>query len=220
MLSLTFLGYNNKTMNQPNQRGGGGGFRQAQQASPLAIRTKKTQFDTNTYTRLALAEVWKKDWAYALVPFTLGLLPAVFVHSWWWLVLAVGLTVLFALFRSAQVTGVVQMEQSKPLFERMNFEMDQKQLLLRVGPEKAMQLTWDMIARARRDADAYLLYLKPGTPPEGLAPWRLWLARTFDVPVFLHLPLRIFNSPNDLKLFEALLRRKNLLPTEPGPATV
>jgi hypothetical protein len=102
----------------------------------------------------------------------------------------------------------------------MSFEMDQKQLLLRVGPEKAMQLTWDMIGRARRDDDAYLLYLKPGTPPEGLASWRLWLARTFDVPVFLHLPQRIFNSPNDLKLFEALLRRKNLLPAEAGSTTV
>ena len=207
-------------MNQPNQRGGGGGFRQAQQASPLAIRTKKTQLTTDMYTRLVMGEVWKKDWYYALIPFALGLLPALFVHSWWWLALSVVLTVLFVLFRSAQVTGVTQMEQSKPLFERMNLEMDNKQLLLRVGPEKAMQLTWDMIGKARRDADAYLLYLKPGTPPADTAGWRLWLARTFDVPVFLHLPLRVFNSPNDLKLFEALLRRKSLLPAEAGVTTV
>lgn len=206
-------------MNQPNQRGGGG-FRQVQQASPLAIRTKKTQLTTDTYTRLVMTEVWKKDWVYALIPFALGLLPVVFVHSWWWLALAVVLTLVFVLFRSAQITGVAQMEQTKPLFERMTFEMDQKQLLLRVGPDKAMQLTWDLIGHARREADAYLLYLKPGAPPVGMAPWRLWLARTFDVPVFLHLPLRIFNSPNDLKLFEALLRRKNLLPVEPGTTAV
>ncbi len=197
-------------MNQPNQRGGGG-FRQQQQPSPLAIVTKKTQFDTNAYTRLAMAEVWRKDWVYALVPFAIGLLPAIVWHSWWWLALSAVLTLLFVLLRSAQVTGVTQMEQSKPLFERMSFEMDQKQLLLRVSKEKAMQLTWDMISKVRRDGDAYLLYLKPGAPPEGTAPWRLWLARTFDVPVFLHLPQRVFNSDNDRKLFEALLRRKNLL---------
>jgi hypothetical protein len=206
-------------MNQPNQRGGGG-FRQAQQAPSLAIRTKKTQLSTDTYTRMVMAEVWKKDWVYALIPFALGLLPAIFVHSWWWIILAVVLTILFVLFRSAQVTGVTQMEQSKPLFERMNFEMDNKQLLLRVGPEKAMQLTWDMIGRARRDVDAYILYLKPGVPPAGMAAWRLWLARTFDVPVFLHLPYKIFNADNDRKLFEAMLRRKNLLPAEAGAATV
>ena len=197
-------------MNQPNQRGGGG-FRQQQQPSPLAIVTKKSQFDTNAYTKLAMAEVWRKDWVYALVPFALGLLPAIIWHSWWWLALSFVLTLLFVLLRSAQVTGVTQMEQSKPLFERMSFEMDQKQLLLRVSKEKAMQLTWDMIGRVRRDDDAYLLYLKPGAPPADTAGWRLWIARTFDVPVFLHLPQRIFNSDNDRKLFEALLRRKNLL---------
>ena len=210
-------------MNQPNQRGGGGGFRQSQQAPSLAIRTKKTQLTTDTYTKMVMGEVWKKDWVYALIPFALGLLPAIFVHSWWWIVLAVVLTILFVLFRSAQVTGVAQMEQSKPLFERMAFEMDNKQLLLRVGPEKegkAMQLTWDMIGRVRRDVDAYVLYLKPGTPPAGMAAWRLWLARTFDVPVFLHLPFKIFNADNDRRLFESMLRRKNLLPAEAGAATV
>jgi hypothetical protein len=204
-------------MNQPPQRGGGG-FRQAQQPSPMAIRTKKTQFDTNTYTRLAMAEVWRKDWVYGLIPFAIGLLPAIIWHSWWWLLLAVVLTVLFGLLRSAQVTGVTQMEQSKPLFERMSFEMDNKQIILRQSDTRAMGLTWDMIGRARRDADAYLLYLKPGTPPADMAPWRQWLARTFDVPVFLHLPLRVFNSPNDLKLFEALLRRKSLLDDAAGVA--
>lgn len=202
-------------MNQPNQRGGGG-FRQAQQPTPLAIRTKKTQLDPNTYTRIAMAEVWKKDWPYALIPFAIGLLPAIFLPSWWWIALAVLLTVLFVLLRSAQVTGVTQMEQSKPLFERMSYEMDNRMLLLRVSAEKAMQVGWDNIDRARRTDDGYQLYLKPGSPPAGLAAWRLWVARTFDVPVFLLLPLRIFSSPNDLKLFEALLRRKNLLPAEAG----
>ena len=201
-------------MNQPNQRGGGGGFRQAQQPAPMAIRTKKTQFSTDDYTKIAMAEVWRKDWPYALIPFVLGLLPALFVHSFWWLLLAVVLTLLFVVLRSAQVQGVTQMEQSKPLFERMAFEIDNRNVLMRVSPEKAMQLTWDMIGRVRRHDSSYLLYLKPGTPPAGLAAWRLWVARTFDVPVFLQLPYKIFNSDNDRKLFEAMLRRKDLLPGE------
>jgi hypothetical protein len=103
------------------------------------------------------------------------------------------------------------MEQSKPLFERMNYEMDQRQLIMRQTEQRAMALPWDQIARVRREPDAYLLYLKPGVPPADMAPWRQWLARTFDVPVFLHLPLRLFNNDNDRKLFDALLRRKNLL---------
>ena len=201
-------------MNTPNQRGGGGGFRQQQvpQSAPGTIKTKKYQFETSAYTRIAMAEVWRKEWWYALIPFVVGVLPAIIWHSWWWLALGVVLALLYALLRSAQVTGITQMEQSKPLFERMSYEADQRQLILRQSEQRAMALPWDQIGRVGREPDAYLLYLKPGVPPAELAAWRKWVARTFDVPVFLHLPLRLFNNDNDRKLFEALLRRKGLLP--------
>jgi len=195
-------------MMQPNQRG----FRQAQGPSPLAIRTKKYQLDTNTYTRMAMAQVWRKEWVYGLIPLAIGLAPALIWHSWWWVLLAVVLVLLFVLLRSAQVTGVTQMEQSKPLFERLSYEIDQRQILMRRNEREGMNLTWDMIGRAVREPDAFVLYLKQGEAPADLAGWRHWIATTFDVPVFLHLPIRIFNSPNDIKLFDSMLRRKNLLP--------
>lgn len=50
----------------------------AQGSNPLAIRTKKYQLDKNMYTRMALGQVWRKDWWYALIPLVLLLLPAVF----------------------------------------------------------------------------------------------------------------------------------------------
>ncbi|RZL00109.1 MAG: hypothetical protein EOO62_24210 [Hymenobacter sp.] len=203
-------------MNQPNMRGGGGAYRQAQQPSPLAIRTKKYQFDPNTYTRIAMAEVWRKEWWRALIPFAVGVLPAIIWPSWWWLLLGALLALLFVLVRSSLVTGVTQMEQSKPLFERMSYEADQRFLVLRKNDkEQPMALPWEQIGRVRRDPDAYLLYFKQMEPPAELAPWRRWVARTFDVPVFLHLPLRLFNNDNDRKLFEALLRRKGLLADAP-----
>ncbi|UOR04698.1 hypothetical protein MUN82_17330 [Hymenobacter aerilatus] len=197
-------------MQQPNQRG----MRQAQQPSPLAIRTKKTQLDTNTYTRLAMAQVWKKEWWYALIPFAVGVLPALIWPSWWWLISGVVLTILYVLLRSAQITGVTQMEQSKPLFERVSYEIDNRQLIARLNEKQGMNIGWEMIGRARLAPDGYMLYLKQGEAPQELASWRRWVARTFDVPVFMLLPSRIFNSPNDIKLFEAILRRKNLLPAE------
>ncbi|HEX8349810.1 MAG TPA: hypothetical protein VF598_07600 [Hymenobacter sp.] len=200
-------------MMQPNQRG----FRQAQGPSPLAIRTKKYQLDTNTYTRMAMGQVWRKEWWYALIPLAIGLAPALIWHSWWWVLLAIVLVLLFVLLRSAQITGVTQMEQSKPLFERLSYEIDQRQILMRRNEREGMNLTWDMIGRAEREADAFVLYLKQGEAPAELAGWRRWIARTFDVPVFLHLPTKIFNSPNDLKLFDSMLRRKNLLPATVTP---
>ncbi|KAA9333076.1 hypothetical protein F0P96_08825 [Hymenobacter busanensis] len=200
-------------MQQPNNMRG----RQvAQQPSPLAIRTKKYQLDKDTYTKMALTQVWKRDWWQAVIPLVVLSLPAIFWFSWWWIAAAVLVTVLYVLLRSAQVTGVTQMEQSKALFERVSYEMDQRQVLLRLNQEQGMRLTWDMIETVRRDKEAYVLYLKQPDMTGQVAGWRAWAAKVMYVPVFLHLPTRIFNSPNDLRLFESILRRKGFLPAEAG----
>lgn len=203
-------------MQLPNQRGSG--FRQQQGPAPLAIRTKKYQLDTNTYNRLAMTQVWRKEWWYALIPFAIGVLPALIWPSWWWLLSGVLLTVLYVLLRSSLITGVTQMEQTKPLFEKVNYEADNRQLLVKLNDRQGMNLNWDMIDRARLTPEGYMLWLKQGEAPADLAGWRRWIARTFDAPIFLLLPQRIFNSPNDIKLFEAILRRKNLLPAESATA--
>lgn len=196
-------------MQQPNQRGG---YRQQQQGpSPMAIRTKKHQLDTNTYTSIAMGRVWRREWWYALIPFAVGLLPAIIWPSWWWLALSVGLTLLYVLFRSAQVTGVTQVEQSKPLFEKMAYEFDNKQIVLRRNEKEGMRLTWDMIGEVKREAAGYLLMLKSPELPAEVTGFKRWMARTFDAPIFVEVPDRIFNSGNDQKLFEAMLRRKSLL---------
>ena len=196
-------------MQLPNQRGS---YRQQQQGpSPMAIRTKKHQLDTNTYTRIAMGRVWRREWWYALIPFAVGLLPAIIWHSWWWLALSVGLTLLYVLFRSAQVTGVTQVEQSKPLFEKMAYEFDNKQIVLRRNEKEGMRLTWDMIGEVKRESAGYLMLLKSPELPAEVKGFKRWMARTFDAPIFVEVPDRIFNSGNDQKLFEAMLRRKSFL---------
>jgi hypothetical protein len=135
-------------------------------------------------------------------------------------VAAVVVTLLFVLLRSAQVTGVTQMQESKILFERVSYEFDNRYILMR-GNEKEAQprgMTWEAIDTVRRDKDAYLMYLKQPDVSDQIAGWRAWLAKLMWVPVFLHLPTRIFNSPNDLRLFDSILRRKGLLPAD-APAT-
>ncbi|MBA9075862.1 MULTISPECIES: hypothetical protein [Rufibacter] len=197
-------------MQQPNQRGG---HRVAQQqpSNPLAIKTKKNQVDKNDYAKMALVQVWKKEWWRALIPLVLISLPAVFDFSWWWISIAVVVTILYVLVRSAQVMGVTQMEQSSVLFERVMFEIDQRQILMKRNDREGMALQWDMIDSVTQTKDAYKMYLKGPTPDQLPAGFRGWLAKTFNVPIFLYLPHRIFNSPNDLKLMDSLLRRKNFL---------
>lgn len=183
----------------------------AQGSNPLAIRTKKYQLDKNVYTRMALGQVWRKDWWYALIPLVLLLLPALFSFSWWWVATAIIVTLLFVLLRSAQVMSVTQIEQGSPLFEKLTYEVDQRQIILKRNEREGMTLSWDMIQKAQKTEDSYMLWLQPPTNAQLPSGWKGWLARTFQVPVFINMPFRIFNSPNDLKLMESLLRRKNLL---------
>ncbi|WP_181307328.1 YcxB family protein [Rufibacter sp. XAAS-G3-1] len=198
-------------MQQPNQRGNQR-VQQQQPFNPLAIRTKKNQLDKNNYAKMALVQVWKKEWWRALIPLVLFSLPAAFAFSWWWVAGAVIVTVLYILVRSAQVMGVTQMEQSNVLFERVMFEIDQRQILMKRNDREGMALQWDMIERVTQTKDAYQMYLKGPAADQLPKGWKGWLAKNFNVPVFLHLPFRIFNSPNDLKLMESLLRRKNFIP--------
>ncbi|MCC9165444.1 hypothetical protein [Pontibacter harenae] len=194
-------------MHQPNQRG----QRMGQGANPLAIRTKKYQLDKQMYTTMALKQVWSRDWWYALIPLVLLLLPAVFSFSWWWVVAAVVVTLLFVLVRSAQVMGVTQVEQGNPLFERLYYEIDQRQILMKRNEREGMNLTWDMIQKAGHSEDAFMLWLQQPSAEQLPSGWKGWVAKNFQVPVFVHLPHRIFNSPNDIKLLDSILRRKSLL---------
>ncbi|RIJ37884.1 hypothetical protein D1627_10715 [Pontibacter oryzae] len=183
----------------------------AQGANPMAIRTKKYQLDKNVYTRMALVQVWRKDWWYALIPLVLLLLPAAFSFSWWWVAFAIIVTLLFVLLRSAQVLSVTQVEQGSPLFEKLTYEVDQRQLILKRNEREGMTLSWDMIQKAQKTEDSYMLWLQPPTDAQLPGGWKGWLARTFQVPVFINMPFRIFNSPTDIKRFESILQRKSLL---------
>ena len=54
-----------------------------------------------------------------------------------------------------------------------------------------MPVTWDMIKSAKKAEDHFLLSLSKAQ--------------------FIYLPFRIFNNPNDVKMMEAYLKRKNLI---------
>jgi hypothetical protein len=208
-------------MQPPIPRGGAGRqFVQQPQASPMAVRTKKYQLDKETYTRLALTQVWKRDWWHAVIPLVVLSLPALISFSWWWFVGALVVTLLYVLLRSAQVTGVTQMGETKVLFERVSYEFDPRYILMRANEkDQPRGMEWSHIERVRLTKDAYFLDMRQPDMTGQLPTWRLWLTKLMWVPVFIHVPLRIFNAPKDLTMFENLLRRKNLLPTDAAGAT-
>ncbi len=160
------------------------------------VKTKKYKLENNTYIKLSLQRVLVQFWWAFLVPVAIVAMGFVFPKALGWLVgIALTLTVLYVLFWLIQFVGVTQLPQNKPMFERMSYEFDARLFLMRVNQKQAMQLTWDQIKSARKTKDAFLLIISRAQ--------------------FIHLPFTIFNSENDRRLTEAILRRKSLLPAAP-----
>jgi hypothetical protein len=100
--------------------------------------------------------------------------------------------ILYLLFWAIQFTGVTQLEQNKVLFQKLLYEIDGRQILIKLNAKEGMQMKWEMIKKAYKEKDHFLLVISKAQ--------------------FIHLPYSIFNSDNDVKFTESLLRRKNLLP--------
>ncbi len=168
------------------------------------VKTKKYKLENNTYIKLSLQRVLVQFWWAFLVPVAVVAVGFVFPKALGWLVgIAITLTILYVLFWLIQFVGVTQLPQNKPMFEKMSYEFDARLFLMRINQKQAMQLTWDQIKSARKTKDAFLLIISRAQ--------------------FIHLPFTIFNSENDRRLTEAILRRKGLLPAaaddKTGPAT-
>lgn len=85
------------------------------------------------------------------------------------------------------------MEQNKILFERLNYEINSQQVLIKVNPRQGMPLKWDMIKEARMSKDYFLLIVSKAQ--------------------LVHLPFRIFNTENEKKFVETILKRKGYIKT-------
>ena len=161
----------------------------------MIIKTRKYKLENKTYINLAMRHLLRKQWYWLAVPVGIIILNVVLnltVYPNIWIYFMAPLAIiLYLLFWLIQFTGVTQLEQSKPMFQRFSYEIDSRQILMKLNPKEGMQLKWDTIKEAYKEKDSFMLFLSKAQ--------------------FLHLPFTIFNSENDLKFMESILRRKELL---------
>ena len=156
----------------------------------MIIKTKKYQLPTGTYIKMGLVSILKEQWWVILI--ALAICCGYFwIASLWWIFGGLIAYSLYVLFWAIQFTGVTQMEQNKPIFQKMAYEIDSRQILMKVNAKEGMPVQRNMIKRVEVSKDAYILYLSKAQ--------------------FIHLPFKIFNSDNDKKFLEAILKRKELL---------
>lgn len=156
----------------------------------MIIKTKKYQLPTGTYIKMGLVNVIKEQWWVILIALAICL-GFFWISSVWWFIGAIIAYGLYILFWAIQFTGVTQMEQNKVIFEKLAYEIDSRQILMKLNVREGMPVQWNMIKRVELTKDAYVLYMSKAQ--------------------FIHLPFRIFNSENDRKFMETILKRKELI---------
>jgi hypothetical protein len=153
----------------------------------MNVRTKKYKLPTSTYIKIALKAVLKQQWWVFLI--YLAICAAYFIlPSWWWIIGATIALVLYILFWLIQFAGVTQLEQGKMLFEKLSYEINSQQILIKLNPKQGMPVKWDQIKRVQKGKDSFTLFMSKAQ--------------------LIHLPFRIFNSDNEIRFIETVLKRK------------
>ncbi len=193
----------------------------------MIVKTKKYALDQKTYINIALRQWVKDNWKWGFVPLALILLNVVLsltnvYPNYWIYIVIVLLTLLYVLFWAVQITGIAQMEQSKALFQKYIYEIDSRQILMRINAKEGGILKWSQISSVIKDKDAYILFLDNA---EAMANVKAsWIAKLVTKGLakaqFIYLPFTIFTSENDLRFTDALLKRKGLMPGNVPAETV
>jgi hypothetical protein len=153
----------------------------------MIVKTKKYKLETGTYIKLAMLNIVKEQWWVFLIAVAIAC-GAFFIWSWWWIIGAGIALLLYFLFWLIQFAGVTQLEQNKILFERLSYEINSQQVMIKVNPKQGMPLKWEMIKKAQIGKDYFLLIVSKAQ--------------------LVHLPFRIFNTENEKKFVETILKRK------------
>ena len=156
----------------------------------MIVRTKKYQLATGKYIGLALVGVLKQQWWVFLIYFAICSGFFIIPNAWWIIGASIAL-ILYVLFWLVQFAGVTQLEQSKFLFNKLNYELSSQQILVKLNAKQGMPMKWDQIKRASAKKEAFLLFVSKAQ--------------------LIYLPHRIFNSDNEIKFFETILKRKGYI---------
>lgn len=158
----------------------------------MIVKTKKVQLEKKKYIKIALLNFLsqKKHLLYALIPLAI-LAINIFYFSWWLVVLALLTAILYVAFWAVQFTGVTMMEQNKPLFDKLTYEINSQQILMKINERQGMPIKWDMIKKVVQNNEHVLLFV--------------------DKAQFIYLPYKGFNSENDLNFLRHILKSKKLI---------
>ena len=156
----------------------------------MLVKTRKYQLPTGTYIKLGMLNVLRQQWWVILIVIALCCGYFIIPNMWWFLGTGIAL-LLYILFWLIQFAGVTQLDQTKMLFEKLSYEINSQQVLIKLNERQGMPLKWDQIKRARAGKDYYLLVVNKAQ--------------------LIYLPFKIFKSDNERKFVGSILKRKGFV---------
>jgi len=156
----------------------------------MIIKTRKYQLPKKVYIKMGLINIIREQWwVFAIY---LAIVSGHFIiPSHWWITGASIALVLYFLFWLIQFAGVSQLEQGKMMFEKLSYEIDSRQILIKLNPKQGMPIKWEMIKRAAIGKDHFMLAVNKAQ--------------------IIYLPFKIFSSDAHLKWMETILNRKGYI---------
>jgi YcxB-like protein len=156
----------------------------------MIVKTKNYRLEKKAYIRMALKNILRKQWWVGLIVVAICLFYFLVPSIWWFIGAFVGAG-LYLLFWWIQFYGVTQLEQGKMLFERFSYEITSQQIVMKINPREGMPMKWDQIKSAEITKDAFVLFVNKAQ--------------------LIHLPFKIFNTDNERKFVNSILKTKGLL---------
>lgn len=155
----------------------------------MKVTTRNYRMEKKEYIRLAFRNVLRQQWWVGLIVIAICL-GFIWIQSFWWFVAAALGAGGYLLFWWLQFYGVTQLDQGKMLFERYSYEITSQQILMKLNPREGMPIKWDQIKSAQVGKDYFLLFINKAQ--------------------LIHLPFKIFNTENERKFVQSVLKTKGL----------
>jgi YcxB-like protein len=156
----------------------------------MIVKTKNYRLEKSDYIRMALRNILKQQWWVSLIVLAICLCYLWIASIWWFIAAFVGAG-LYLLFWWIQFYGVTQLEQGKMLFERFSYEITSQQIIMKINAREGMPMKWDQIQSAKLTKDSFVLFVNKAQ--------------------LIHLPFKIFNTENERKFLNSILKNKGLI---------
>ncbi|MEQ9426821.1 MAG: YcxB family protein [Cyclobacteriaceae bacterium] len=156
----------------------------------MHIKTRKYELPKSTYIKMGMRNIVREQWWVFLI--YLGICGGYFwIATHWWITGANIALLIYFLFWLIQFSGMTQLEQGKILFEKLSYEIDSRQILIKLSSKQGMPIKWDMIKRGSKGKDHFKLVMNKAQ--------------------MIYLPFKIFPSDAQLKWMETIMIRKGLI---------